>query len=82
MIEEIHSTGAVVVLLGVRGGLLSDGYKEMYEDLAEEHQTAFVSNVLSGVFGRSNLMADPIHPNNDGYKKISERVIPVLESVI
>ena len=82
IIEEIHSTGAVVLLLGVRGGLLSDGYKDMYEDLANEYQTAFVSDVLSGVFGRSNLMSDPIHPNNAGYQKISERVLPILESVI
>lgn len=82
MIDEIHDTGAVVVLLGVRGGLLSDGYKNMYEELAREHGTAFVPDVLSGVFGRSNLMADTIHPNDAGYEVISKRVAPVLQSVI
>lgn len=82
IIEEIHSSGAVVVLLGVRSGLLSDSYKNMYEDLAKEHGTAFVSNVLSGVFGRANLMSDPIHPNNAGYQVIADRVAPVLGAVI
>lgn len=82
MIEEIHATGAVVLLLGVRGGLLSDGYKDMYQELAKEYQTAFVPDVLDGVFGRTNLMADPIHPNNGGYQKIADRITPVLQSII
>lgn len=82
IITEIQRTGAVVVLLGVRSGVLADRYETMYEELAETHGTAYVSDVLSGVFGRSNLMADPIHPNDLGYKKISERVLPVLQSVI
>ncbi len=82
IISQIHESGSVVVLLGVRGGILGDSYKSMYEDLAEVHGTLYVSDVLSGVFGRPNLMADPIHPNNEGYRKIYERVLPVLESAL
>lgn len=82
IITQIHEAGAVVVLLGVRGGILGDSYKSMYEDLAEVHGTLYVSDVLSGVFGRPNLMSDPIHPNNEGYRKIYERVLPVLESAL
>ena len=82
IITEIHETGAMVILLGVRSGLLSDGYKEMYADLAKQYNTAHVPDVLSGVFGRPQLMSDPIHPNNEGYEKILERVAPVLKSVL
>jgi lysophospholipase L1-like esterase len=83
IITNIQSRGAVVLLLGVRGGLLGSGnYDEMYQSLAKEHQTAFVPDVLRGVFGRSNLMADAIHPNDDGYTKMAERILPVLESVV
>ena len=82
IISQIQADGAVVVLLGVRGGLLADAYKDIYKDLAKEYGTAYVPDVLSGVFGRANLMADPIHPNNTGYEKIFERVLPVLESVL
>jgi acyl-CoA thioesterase-1 len=83
IITQLHDQGAVVLLLGVRGGLLSSGgFADMYEELHEEYGTAFVSDVLAGVFARPNLMADPIHPNSAGYQKITERVIPVLQSVI
>jgi len=82
MITEIQSTGAVVILLGVRSGILSDGYDDMYEELADTYGTAYVPDVLRGVFGRPNLMSDPIHPNDAGYEKLSERVLPVLESVL
>lgn len=83
IITNIQDRGAVVLLLGVRGGLLADGdVAAMYESLANEHGTAFIPDVLRNVFGRPQLMSDPIHPNDAGYEKISERVAPVLQSVL
>jgi len=82
LISEIQESGAVVVLLGVRGGLLGDGYKDMYEDLSRELGTAYVSDVLKGLFGKVEFMSDSVHPNNKGYAYIAQRVLPVLESVI
>jgi acyl-CoA thioesterase-1 len=82
IITELQNQGSVVVLLGVRSGLLANAYDDMYEDLAKEFGTAYVSDVLAGIFGRPNLMADTIHPNDDGYAKMSERVLPVVESVL
>jgi Lysophospholipase L1 and related esterases len=71
-----------VLLLGVRGGLLgSGGFNSMYKELQREHDTAFVPDVLRGILGRRNIMSDPIHPNDEGYAKMSNRVTPVLESV-
>lgn len=78
MIEKIHQNGAMVLLLGVRGGLLSDSYQKEYKSLAQSYNTAYVPDVLDGVFGHSSLMSDPIHPNDAGYKIIAEKVTPVL----
>ncbi len=83
MIERIHASGSMVLLLGVRGGLLTDSFAHEYRMLAAEYHTAFVPDVLDGVFGRPALMADPIHPNDAGYAIIAERVakelVPLLE---
>lgn len=82
LIVQIQDTGAVVVLLGVRGGLLGDGYKSMYENLSDELGTAYVEDVLKGLFGKPQFMSDAIHPNDAGYAKVAERILPVLQSVI
>ncbi len=82
IITEIQNTGAVVILLGVRGGPLTDQFESSFEKLASEMQVGYVSNVLSGLYGNSNLMSDAIHPNDAGYAKIAQRVYPVLNKLL
>ena len=85
IIEAFQSDGAVVLLVGVRGGLLGDPYEDMYAELAGAHGTAFVPNVLQGILLRPELTADQIHPNDDGYAIVADRVLsqlsPLLEEV-
>lgn len=78
IIGKIQARGAIVVLLGVQGGVLGDSYEQEYERLAETYKTAYVSNVLEGIIGHSDLMSDPIHPNDAGYARIAERAYPVV----
>ena len=82
MIETIHATGAVVVLLGVRGGILHDEYEDNFEVLAKKHRTAFVPDVLDGLFGHVDLMSDTIHPNDAGYLIIANKIYPVLNELL
>lgn len=82
IIEDMHSRGAVVLLLGVRGGLLKDNFEEDFEIISSKYNTAFVSNVLSGLILDRKYMADEIHPNDAGYEKIADRVAPVLKDII
>lgn len=82
IIENIQSRGSIVLLLGIRGGLLTDRFDGRFEDLAEKTDSAFVSNVLSGLLTRDEYMADSIHPNDLGYQKITDRVYPVLNKLV
>ncbi len=82
MIDKIHAKGAVVVLLGVRGGLLKDIYRESFDDLAKKNHTAYVPNVLEDILGNKSLLYDEVHPNSKGYSLIAEKVAPVLEKVL
>lgn len=81
IIKNIQDRGAVVLLLGVRGGIISDKFDERFQDLANETESAFVSNVLDGLLANNEYMADSIHPNDTGYAKIATRVYPVLYKV-
>lgn len=82
IIQNIHSRGAVVVLLGVRGGLLSDRFESRFEDLQEKYNTAYVPNVLDGLITNQRYMADAVHPNDWGHQVIADKVYPVLEKVL
>lgn len=78
IIEELQKNGSQVVLLGVVGGL-PDPYAAMYRRLAKEYGVDYVPNVLAGIIGHSDLMSDSVHPNQQGYQKIADKVLPTLE---
>lgn len=82
LIENIEARGAVVLLLGVRGGLFNDKFDTEFENLRDTYHTAFVTDVLGGLFGNDKYMSDTIHPNDIGYGMIAERIYPVLIGVI
>ena len=82
IVRVVVNQGSVVVLLGVRSGVLSNRYDEEYEKLASKYGAVYVSDVLDGVFGRPNLMYDTIHPNDLGYRIIADRLNPVIKKLI
>jgi acyl-CoA thioesterase I len=82
LIVRIQESGAMVVLLGVRGGVLTDGYDTRFEELAEEMHVVYVEDVLAGIFGNVTFMADGVHPNEAGYARIAEKVYREIEPVL
>ncbi|MEK7636394.1 MAG: GDSL-type esterase/lipase family protein [Patescibacteria group bacterium] len=78
IIARIHAQGSAVLLLGVRGGFFSDAYKKEFKSLAQKTKVSYIPDVLSGVFGRSRYMYDAIHPNDEGYRIIADRIKPIL----
>ncbi|OGZ05655.1 MAG: hypothetical protein A2845_04845 [Candidatus Lloydbacteria bacterium RIFCSPHIGHO2_01_FULL_49_22] len=82
IITRIQSRGAIVLLLGIRGGLLTDQYDDDFATLAKATGSLYVPNVLLGLIGNSALMSDEVHPNDKGYERIVDRVAPVLEGLI
>ena len=82
IIENIHSRGAIVLLLGVRGNLFGDKFEPEFEKLRDRYKTAYVSDVLDGLFGNAKFMEDSIHPNDAGNRVIAERIYPVLTPLL
>lgn len=82
IIQYFQSRKSVVILLGVRGGVLKDGFASMYEDLSDEYNTAYVPDVLKGLVFNTNYMYDAVHPNDDGYRLIAEKIYPVLKKFV
>lgn len=82
LVENIQARGAVVVLAAVRGGIFNDNFDKMYKNLRDKYHTAYLSDVLEGLYGNQNLMSDFVHPNNEGYMIIAERLYPVMKKVL
>ena len=79
---RIRQEGAAVVLVGLSLGIFSDSYGEGYRDVARGASAGLVPDVLDGILGRSELMADQIHPNDRGYAIMADRIEPVLRELL
>ncbi|MDQ5893282.1 MAG: acyl-CoA thioesterase [Patescibacteria group bacterium] len=82
MVKAIQKQGSMVLLLGVRGGLLTDIFAERFEEFAASHGVAFVPNVLDGLIAKNKYMSDAVHPNDAGYEKIADKVEPTLRRLL
>lgn len=78
MIDRCHQSGTFVVLLGVRSAGLTDKHAKRFAQLAKDKRVLLVPNILDGILFDPRLMADPIHPNDQGYAKIVERLEAAL----
>lgn len=82
MINQFQTNGVTVIVLGVQGSVFNDPYQTRFEALAKKYNVKYVPNVLSGIIGNKAVMFDAVHPNNAGYKLISDKVYPVLSGVL
>jgi acyl-CoA hydrolase len=82
IVEKFQTDGALTVVLGVRGGLLSDNYADDYARLAKDTNSVYVSDVLKNLLGNKQFMSDQIHPNDAGYAIIAERVFAAVRPVV
>ena len=73
IVESIQETGARVIIGGLRFPMRDRGFGRAYQELADETGAVVIPNIFEGIMGNRQLMSDPIHPNDAGYKKIAER---------
>lgn len=78
IIEKFQADGALTVVLGVRGGLLTDSYASDYAALARDTRSVYVSDVLEHLLGNKAYMYDQIHPNDAGHAIIAQRVFAAV----
>jgi acyl-CoA thioesterase-1 len=81
IIKEVQAQGIPVILIGVRGGVISDDYADLFEGLAAEYETGYVADLLDGILTRPELKLDSVHPNAKGHVKLADRVEPEMRRV-
>lgn len=82
IITAIQASGSAVLLIGLDVGIIGSDEGKIFEELALKYRTAYVPDVLDGIYGNKNLMADMLHPNDAGYEFVASRVLPVLKKLV
>ncbi len=87
IVDRVRDTRpeADVVLLGMQappnlGNRYTDQFERIYPEIARRNDVPLVPFLLDGVGGVANLnLADGIHPNAEGQRRLAENVWRVLE---
>lgn len=77
--SELTGTGHFVVFTGIDVPLTPSRSKRCGQ-LCEAHGVLYVSNILDGITNNPKLLSDKIHPNDDGYRLMAERVANALRT--
>ena len=79
IIETIQQQGALVVVGGINIPLWGRGFGGAYEKVCSQTGAILIPHILDGIFGKRELMSDPIHPNNNGYALMAKRFHKAIE---
>ncbi len=88
MIERSQSSGAQVIVLGMRlppnyGQRYNRAFEQVYTDLAEQTRVPLVPFFLEGVGGVEGMMqADGIHPAPAAQERMLDNLWPVLKQML
>lgn len=82
IILRLQAEGSFVVLIGIRSASLRDHNEPLFCSLAKETGCYYIPDLLRGVWGRPVLMSDAIHPNDQGYARIADRLAGELRPLL
>ncbi len=83
IVRRIEERGALVVLVGVAPGPLGDALQPRYDTIINKYHVAFVPKVLEDIVTNPSLLSsDSLHPNDQGYQLIAERIQRVLHPLL
>jgi len=80
IVQAINKQGAKVIIGGLNFPGKDRGYGKGYDVLSQQTEAILLPNIFTDIFENPNLMSDPIHPNNSGYRIVARRFYKAIES--
>lgn len=82
IVSSITASGSRVLVVGVYAGLLADQYRDMFHSLYTRHEVTFVPDILQDIAGNPFLVESPLHPNDEGYRRMAIRIGWVVSAIM
>jgi len=82
IIERIKAHKAMVVWAAVQTGIFGDGYIDDFKALANREHILLIPNILQGIIDNPQYKYDQIHPNDEGYKIMAERIYQKIKELL
>lgn len=88
MIRTAKARRIAVLLVGMEappnfGPQYTREFRQVFADLAQEHDVAFIPFMLDGVAGDAALnQSDGIHPNQEGTRRVAEHIWQSLQPLL
>ena len=82
IVDYVQNIGAVAVLIDTGGNPLMDSYKKMIKQIAKEKGALYVDGIMDNIFDNKKLKSDSIHPNEEGYKIIAQKIDKALKNYL
>jgi acyl-CoA thioesterase I len=82
LIGRFHQEGSFVVLIGLRSATLWDKNHQFFKAFAQKKRVFYVRDILEGIFPKPVYMSDAVHPNDEGYALIAERLAKELSPML
>ena len=77
--QTLQEAGVMVFYTSIAPPAVGDNWTMALEQLTGEEGVALIPTIIAGIWGEPGLMADRIHPNDAGHRKIAAKVIGRLE---
>lgn len=78
MITMAHEHDIEVLLIAVPKPALLPRAAAFYDDVASSSGVPLIRDALADILSRASLKADAVHPNRNGYARLSEAIIEKL----
>ena len=82
IIDQIQDFGAKVVLVTFEVQEFKETYFKDIRNLAKRKHVLIIPDVLKGIESDPQYMHDKIHPNNQGYKVIAQRIFKEITPLL
>lgn len=79
IVDSIQSKGAMVAIVDISAGLFLRKYRLELGKIAREKKAIFIPAILRRIITNPNMKSDFLHPNEEGYKLIAQRIYQVIE---
>ena len=74
MVALIQKKGAMVAIADASAGFFLKSYRAEFSKIAYECGAIFIPGILGGILTNPGLKSDFLHPNEEGYKMIAQRI--------